>query len=415
ENYKFIRQVDVAAISGPDIATDLSRRDFTINALALPLGYAMSATVLARQILDPRKGLADISRGLLRAESGRLFKDDPLRLLRAFRIAAQLNFKIEPGTLRLIGKLRNLARRPAGERISAELLALLALPGSSRWLKLMDECRLLTSLFKALEPARRCALVYYGPGGVLRHSLETAARADFLLHHLKQVFPAQAKAIAACLESNARGGAAQSAVLMLAALLHDIAKPATAKKREGRLRFFGHDARGAKKAAEILRGLKFSRHHIETVSTVIAQHLRPGNLAASGVVTDKAAYRFFRDLGDKALSLLLVCWADHASYLPQRRLLKLLNGGRAKSDEEKTMRHLQVVSHLIARLWAAGPKKPIPERIIDGHDVMKALKIPPGPLIGKLLEQVREAQAEGKIRNRAQALVYLRKNKDKIR
>lgn len=429
ERHKLIRQIDIAAIQGADIAKDLARRDFTINALALPLSPSLPASSLARRLIDPRNGLADISRRLVRAESEQRFREDPLRLLRAFRIAAQLDFEIEAKTRRLISRCRALALKPAGERISAELLALLSLEGCSRWLKLMDECGLLTALFRKLEPARRCALVYYGPGGVLKHSLDTAARADFLLHHLTSVFPDRAQDISAALRREDQSGVPHGAILLLAALLHDIAKPATAKKVGGRLRFFGHDALGAKQAAEILRTLKFSRNHVETVSAVIAHHLRPGNLAASGVVTDKAAYRFFRDLGNKALSLLLVCWADHASYLPHRLLLRHLNLARAAPEgpagpnlirlkppeARKTVYHLQVVSHLISRLLAKGSKKPIPERLIDGHDVMTALKIPPGPMIGKLLERVREAQAVGKISAKAQALDYLLKLKGKIR
>src|SRR5271170_1376971 len=100
-----------------------------------------------------------------------------------------------------------------------------------------------------------------------------------------------------------------TSVLMLAALLHDVSKAETAKQVAGRLRFFGHDLTGGKRAAEIMKRLKFPRAHIDSVTAVIANHLRPGNLASGGVLTDKAAYRFFRDLGDHALGLLLVCWA----------------------------------------------------------------------------------------------------------
>lgn len=419
--YKTVRQIDIAGIQGKDIQEDLARRDFTVNAIALPLTPDLSQTPPLEKLLDPRQGIPDIARKTIRAESEEPFKEDPLRLLRAFRIAAQLDFKIEPATLKLISRLKLRALQPAAERIQAELLALLSVPGCSAWIKLMDETRLLTALFADLEPARQCALVYYGPGGVLTHSLETVSRADFLLHHLGRVFPKLAGPIEEHLESRSKGGISYRAVLILAALLHDIAKPQTARRRGGRLRFFGHDSLGAKRAAAILKKLKFSREHTDAVAAVIESHLRPGNLASGGPVTDKAVYRFFRDLGEDAVSLLLVCWADHASYLPEERLLKLLKTAAADpadfspqrkslrlipEDARKTLHHLQVIAHLLRRRFDEG-SKPVPDRVIDGRDVMKTLRLEPGPKVGEWLERVREAQAEGKIRDRQEALRFL--------
>ena len=167
-----LKQIDVAGLMGKTIHEDLQRRDFTINAVALELGSALSATLNAKSFLDPRGGLKDLAVGLIRAEIESNLTDDPLRLLRAFRIAAQLDLVIEPATLKAIHRHRRLVREPAPERVHAELLSLLAVPGASRWLKRMDECGLLTELFEELEPARRCAESYYGPGGVLIHTLD---------------------------------------------------------------------------------------------------------------------------------------------------------------------------------------------------------------------------------------------------
>jgi tRNA nucleotidyltransferase/poly(A) polymerase len=280
----------------------------------------------------------------------------------------------------------------------------------------MDECGLLTALFPDLEPSRTCAEVYYGKGGVLTHSLDAAARVDFLLQNIARVFPEHSREIAGLLgrEAHSRG------LLMLATLLHDVSKPETAKTVAGRLRFFGHEAAGAKRASDILKNLKFSRAQIDEVAAVIAHHLRPGNLAAGGVVTDRAAYRFFRDLGPHSLPLLLVCWSDHASYLPQDRVSKLLRaaalepeeGGAARArlkpaEAQKTVFHLQVISCLLRRLFDAD-EKPVPDRVLDGNEVMKLLALKPGPRIGEILEQIREAQAEGKIKSREDALEFVR-------
>jgi putative nucleotidyltransferase with HDIG domain len=224
------------------------------------------------------------------------------------------------------------------------------------------------------------------------------------------------------LAARSSGGIPERAVLMLAALLHDVSKPETARTVDGRLRFFEHDVKGAERAAGILRGLRFSREHVDTIAEIIRHHLRPGHLASSpGPVTDKAVYRFFRDLGARAPGLLVVCWGDHASYMTESRLSRLLKSacanpprtalGRIRpEDARKTVHHLRLVSLLLRRYFDQD-RAPVPVRLLDGAEVMKALKIPPGPKVGEILERLREAQAEGLVRDRAQALAFVAKLK----
>ncbi len=410
-----LKQIDVAGLMGKTIHEDLQRRDFTVNAIALDVADSLTPTLGAKAFLDPRGGLKDLAAGLLRAEIESNLTDDPLRLLRAFRIAAQLSLAIEPATLKAIHRHRRLVRDPAPERVHAELLSLLAVPGASSWLKRMDECGLLTELFEELEPARRCAETYYGPGGVLIHTLDVCARVDFLLNNLRKIYPGLAPDLEAHIA--ARGGAPFRGLLMLSALLHDVAKPETARRVGDRLRFFEHDTRGAVATEKILRRLRLSREQIDTASAIVRHHLRPGHLASGGPLTERAIYRFFRDLGEDAPGLLIVCWGDHASYMPEARLKRLLKTAvadparsdlsRLKPEEtRKTMRHLQLVSELLRR-WRALKRAPEPERLLDGRDVMKLLKIPPGPKVGELLERVREAQAEGAVRSREDAVALI--------
>lgn len=415
-----LRQIDVAEIVGKDIHEDLRRRDFTANALALELSAAIPAAVAPGALLDPRGGLRDIERGVLRVEDDKPFKDDPLRLLRAFRIAAQTGLEVDAPTLALIRRHRRRIAEPAGERVQSELLGLLAVPGAAAWLKRMDECGLLTALFEDLEPARHCAEEYYGEGGVLKHTLEVCARLDLLLTSFRRVYPDLAGRFEEHLAARSSGGVPERAVWMLAALLHDVAKPETAELIGGRLRFFEHDVKGAARAERIMRRLRFSREHVETVSAIVRHHLRPGHLAAGGPLTERAAYRFFRDLGPRAPGLLAVCWGDHASYLPEPRLERVLAAACARpprpvtrlrpEDVRKTAAHLQLVSSLLRRFFDQR-KAPVPERLLDGVAVMKALKIPPGPKVGEVLERLREAQAEGKVRSKDQALAFVSKLK----
>lgn len=408
-----VTQVDVARIQGGSIEADLLRRDFTVNALAVPLE---SAAARPFPLIDPRGGKEDLARKVLRTESDQILRDDPLRLLRAFRLAAQLGFSIEPATLDRISRLRHLVRRPAGERVQAELCGLLAVPGASAWLKTMDKTGVLTALFEEMEPARKCAEVYYGEGGVLTHSLDTAARADFLLGALEEVWPELAARVKEDLGARSAPGRPFSAVLILAAFLHDVAKPETARQVDGRLRFFGHDTVGAKRVEAILRRLRFPAETVRTVSSVVAHHLRPGHLAVAAELTDKAVYRFFRDLGDDAVPLLAVCWADHASYVEAGALRRLLGPAREAPgaglsrvkpvEARKTIAHLRLITELLRRRFDE-ERQPVPAPLIDGHDVMKTASVEPGPKVGELLEKVREAQAVGKVRTRKEALALL--------
>ncbi len=413
-----LKQIDCAEILGRDIGEDLTRRDFTVNAMALELGVTLPATLTEREFIDPRHGLSDIRRRILCVETDAPFVDDPLRLLRAFRIAAQTGMSITAPTKRMIKKHRQLIAQPAGERVQSELLALLATPDAAQRLKEMDECGLLTALFEPLESARQCAQDYYGTGGVLKHTLTVCSRLEFLLVNFAKIYPDLARSFSKWLEERASGGGVpERAVLMLAALLHDVAKPETARMIDGRLRFFEHDTIGGTRSIEMLRALKFSREHIETVSELVKHHLRPGHLASGGPVTDKAAYRLFRDLGPRAPGLLVMCWSDHASYMPEARLRRLLSASCAKAprrdltqlrpaEVRKTVHHLQVVSQLLRRYFDAD-HAPIPTRLLDGKDVMKTLKLAAGPKVGEILELLREAQAEGKVQDRLQAIAFI--------
>lgn len=403
-------QVDAAGVQGGSIAADLARRDFTVDAMAVPLAGS-------GPVLDPFRGLADAAAGVLRAVSEKSFVDDPLRALRAFRIAARCALTPEPRTLLWVRRHRALLASCAAERVRAELMGVLSADDSAAWLRRMDAAGVLTQVLPELESSRRCARVYYGKGGVLRHALDTVERLDFLAAELGRVWPAHAAGVRTALAASPGGAAGHPALLRLGGLLHDVSKPETAKRQGGRLRFFGHEAKGAERSADILGRLRFSREETDWVSAWVLHHLRPGNLAAAGAVSDKAVYRFFRDLGPKGVGQLLVCWADHASYLSPEQVLRALPAAVqepgtplprwATGDAGKTVHHLRVVSWLLDR-WFRAPEAARPERLLDGKDVMKALRLAPGPRVGEVLRALEEAQAEGAVRSRKDALAWVR-------
>lgn len=417
-------QIDICAWQGKTLKEDLLRRDFTFNALAYPVTQPVSIALQKEnkqtkillkgmrrsEIVDFSHGLQAVKGRKILLTSTQVFKEDPLRMLRAFRCAAELNFKIEPSVLKQIKKDASLIWHSAGERIQEELTRLFNTSKAYENLQRMDACGLLTALFPALEEQRTCAQVYYGKGGVLAHTLAVFNRMEYLLDHLNKAFPKYAKKLAPY--------AANKSLLKMAALLHDIAKPATAKKVGDRLRFFYHEERGARMAKTVLEQLHYSRADIRLICAMIGQHLRPSNLASNDVITDRGAYHFFRDMGEAALPLLLLCWADYTSYVSDYQLKRIIprSGERMMSLERakktanigKTLRHMQVLSLLFSKYFDQ-PKKMNPSRLITGKDVMDLLHLPPSPKIGDILERVAEAQAEGKVLTREDALAFVSK------
>jgi putative nucleotidyltransferase with HDIG domain len=390
--------LDFAELQGKTIEQDLARRDFTFN--------AMASTLNLEKVIDPFSGQKDLKKKIVRALSRKAFQDDPLRLLRAYRMAAQFNSTLESQTRKWItAEHRQLeGRQVARERVREELLRLFSQPSCATALAAMDESGLLTSIFPELEAGRRVGLDYYGKGGVVKHHLQSVANVEWILDHSLEFLGGSdiAARVKAYVDEKI-GGFPRSAYLKLGALLHDLGKPATAQVIRGRLRFFGHEDVGARMVRKILDTLRFSRQESGLVRLWVANHMRPGNLASlpagkAGVpqLTEKAVARFFRDLGEDGVGMLIVSLGDHYTYL-DRGLW-----GKDKDVVEQTSKRLLTAYY--HRREAV-----LPPKVINGHVLMKKLRLKPGPVIGKLLEAIRDAQAEGLVKTAEAALAFARK------
>ncbi|MCB4755780.1 MAG: HD domain-containing protein [Elusimicrobia bacterium] len=385
--------IDFAKRQGNSWTEDLNRRDFTINALAVPLSKWLTPT-WKKHLLDLFQGLSDLKRKQIAAVSPTVFKEDPLRLLRAFRIAGDLGFTISPRTLRLINKEKKLIKNAAPERIREEMLQIFTSNHCTPTFKAMEKIGLLETLLPEIKIMRRTAHVYYGPGGVLRHTLEALSYFEEILNTLDTKFPETHSKIEAYLKEPI-GGHPRYTHLKWAVLLHDIGKPATAKRLEGRLRFFEHEHTGAQAVAAMALRFRWSGQETDSYVRLVRNHMRPGNLAAQSLITDKALHRFFHDLGEDAVGLLLVSLGDHlANLLSQKK-----RGGNT-SHEKLTRRMIN--AYYLKR------EKVLPPKILTGFDVMKAFHLEPSPLVGQLLEEVKDAQAEGTVKTKDDALHYLR-------
>jgi len=397
-----VMHVDIAALQG-DLHADLRRRDLTIDALAAPL--------TGGDVIDVTSGIADLRTKTIRMNSPGAFEADALRLLRAARLAAELGFTIESET---VGAIRVGAVRishAAAERRRDELARIFALDRVEPALRLLDDLDLLDVLVPEVAGGRGVTQPEnHHAFDVFEHAMHAVEAIDLMLAPIRpesprvwiwdevwQAFAWCEQELRAYLLEEMSEGRTRASVLKLATFLHDVAKPETRTvDSSGRIRFLGHAERGAGTAASIMRRLRFSARETAFVRTLVAQHLRPVQLAAVGEVpTMRAIYRFHRDLREAAPAVLLLALADAA-------------GSRGPMmTREAWAHHARYMNSLLVRLREAEGIVRAP-RLLTGHDIMMEFGLSEGPLVGRLLEDLREAQATGEVHGREAALAFVR-------
>jgi poly(A) polymerase len=394
--------LDLATMHG-SIAEDLALRDFTIDAIAVDMKEIASP---GAPLIDPFGGQRDLEDGVVRAISEEALKRDPARLLRACRLAAEFGFSLADETRAQIERHHNLITLVAAERVSHEFCRLLAAPKAAGWLRLLNELGLLLAILPELSPTKGAEQPKEHHWDVLEHSIETVAAIEFLLHSegLGYVSDEVLNPVPWSLELEEyfeqaiSSGHRRKTLLKLAGLLHDIAKPQTRSIDEkGRTRFLGHAREGATIARGIMERLRFSVREREMVQRMIEHHLRPGQMAGDEELpTQRAIYRYFRDTGDVGIDTIFLNLADHlATRGPELEL-------------EAWLRHVRSASYVLEQRFREDGIVS-PPKLISGHDLIDILGMRPGPELGQLLEAVREAQADGEVTTREEALLFVQK------
>jgi len=390
--------LDFSTIRG-GIEANLSHRDFTINAMAVNLRGLEEGHP---QLIDPFQGKRDLDRGLIKVVSGTAFEEDPARLLRAVRLAAEYGFNIEEGTETLIQSQSQLICQVAGERVREELCRLLSTRNAAYFLYYLDHLGLLTAIFPELAPTKGVEQPIEHFWDVFHHSVDTVASVERLLStegdedEVLNLVP-RSPTLLQHFEEEVSGGVTRSTLLKLAALLHDIAKPQTRSlEPNGRARFLGHTKEGAIMAGSILQRLRFSTRETKLVQKMIESHLRLWQMGGEGKPTSRAIYRFFRDTGDASMDIIFLTLAD---FLATRG---------PNLDREEWSQHCQLMDYILSQ-QEREKEKVTPEKLIDGHDLINVFGLEPGPKIGELLEAVREAQGIGEVTTREEALALARR------
>jgi len=393
--------IDFSTIKG-DIRQDLGRRDFTVDAMAIGLGRIIKGADTT-DIIDPFNGLADIRQKTIRATANGVFEADAARLLRAVRLAAELDFSISRQTEDLMRQSCHLITTVAGERVREEFLRLLALNESGRLILYMEELTLIGALLPELKATKGVEQPKEHRWDVFNHSVKAIDAIDFILRrgtwqfadaNVLDYVPWSAE-LADYFDQKVSSGSNRRLLLKLSALLHDIAKPQTKMiNARGRTRFHGHPRQGAPIAAAMLERMRFSGREVKLVSDVVRHHLRPVQIShGQDMPTLRAVYRYFRDTGDAAIECLFFSLADH-----------LATRG-SELDMPNWRQHAAIVDYVLAQRSGQqdGTKTP---RLINGHDLMQGFNLSPGPQVGRLLAAVDEAHACREITTREEALAY---------
>ena len=359
------------SVQSADLLTDLKRRDFTINAMAVALNADNYG-----EIVDPFNGRQDLADRIIRTplEPEKTFYDDPLRIMRAIRFATQLEFTIDDRTLQGIAAERERLKIISQERITDELTKILMSRRPSIGFHLMNE----TGVIEVVLP-EIAALKGVEKIGKYQHK-------DVFEHTLKVVDNVAALS--------------DKVGLRFAALFHDVAKPVTKAFKPGLgWTFHGHDEIGARMMEKIGRRLRLSNELIHYIQKMIRLHLRPIQLVEEGV-TDSAIRRLIFHAGDDIDDLLLLCRADITS-----------------GNAQKVARFLSNFDRLVQRIQEVEEKDHLRQfqPPVRGNEIMQVCGLQPGPLVGKIKKAIEEAILNGEIPNEHDAAFeYMLKIKDQI-
>ncbi len=340
---------------GTSLAADLSRRDFTVNAIA--------ARLPSLEVVDPFGGLRDLKHKVLRTPGTPedSFTDDPLRILRAARLAAQLGFRVDPEVRTAMGALAHRLAVVSAERITAELTKLMRAPGPDgpvRGIALLVDTGVAEQILPEVPRLRLEVDEHFRHKDVYQHTLTVLKRAIAL----EEAY-----------------GLEGDLILRLAALLHDIGKPDTRRLLPGgRVAFHHHEVVGASLARKRLTALRFPASVVSAVSALVGLHLRFHGYA-EGEWTDSAVRRYVRDAGPLLPRLHVLTRADCTT-----------RNSRKAERLEKAYDNLERRIAVLAAQEELSSLRPD----LDGNEIMRILGIPPGPLVGKARAHLLELRIE---------------------
>ena len=407
--YGVPRRVDFSTYQGADLIDDLQGRDFTINALAIEIHHLNT-------LIDPLGGASDLAKKHLKACSKNSIVNDPVRILRAIRFSVELELRIHPETLSLIRQSVDLLPEVSSERLRDELFRILEQSNPNISLRILEKLNALRYILPELGELKD---IQQSPPHIMdawEHTLDVLVQLEKIFEVLASEYdPNRAGNLAMGLTAVHLGryrpqlmdhfkkslnpDRPQRGVLFLAGIYHDVGKANAQKTDEnGKIRFIDHEQIGSKLVEKRGKALKLSNLEIERLMTIIKNHMRLSLLSQSAELpSKKTVSRFFRDTGEAGVDICILSMADIlATYGPTL-------------PQDRWIRHLAVIRELLNAWWEDRTERIYPTPLLNGDDLMEALDVSPGPIVGYLLEAISEAQIMGEIRNQQEAIRLAKK------
>jgi poly(A) polymerase len=379
--------IDVSRIKGASIEEDLQARDFSVNAMAYD--------VYAHQLIDDLGGQQDLANKIIRMVSKKSFKQDPVRLLRAFRIAATLQFDIESETRSVIEKNAPLIQQSAAERVRDELFKMFQSTRSYPYLCRLADTGLLFAILPELLELKQCRQDRYHQFDAFEHTLQAYSHLERLLD------PAQNQKLLIVKGAPIGQRIAESRVPLLkfSILLHDIGKPAAQTTDNDRsVHFYGHERQSALMAEAICTRLKCSKRNADAITFLVRHHTRPLFLF-NALNTHKEAPR--------AVTRFFIQCAAHIPALLACAIADML--GKTKEQNDRSRAFIKFANQLLADFETDfRPKKSTPP-IITGRDLIHEFGLKPSPLFKKILDRVEEERLSRSNMPRQEAVALVRR------
>jgi poly(A) polymerase len=377
-------QLDLMALEGATIEQDLGRRDLTVNAIAEPIGGG--------DHVDPFGGTEDLRARILRAVSGAAFLDDPLRVMRLARLACELSFEIELGTAEAARAVAPRLTAVSPERVFEELKRLICTDRAPEGIGLLGSLGISAAVLPELAALGGIDQSRFHHLDVLDHTRLVLAETIRLVDNpetLCQTYN-QASALYPLLDAPFANGLTRGQALRFGALLHDIAKPMTREVTdEGRVTFMGHDRAGAELGMSILRRLRASEKLCSYVAGLTLHHLRLGFLVHRVPLSRRDIYDYLLTCSPFGVDVTLLSVADRLAT-------------RGDNSERAIDKHLALARTMLteALAWEASPPRPP----VRGDELIRALGIAPGPVVGGLLAELQAEAFSGELSSSRQAI-----------
>jgi poly(A) polymerase len=394
-------ELDFSTLMGRNIIDDLRQRDFTVNSMAIELQDLFQTEAFT--LLDPMQGFSDLRHKILRANAEECLRQDPLRMLRAFRFASTLGLRVEPETLRWIQKNKDQILRSAEERIRSEIFTALAESQADGFLRNLFQSGLLEKILPEIQGWETLEQGKYHDFPLLEHAFQTVRAAEWILARLQNLYPAQAISLEKYFSQEVEAGISRRALFKFAAFGHDSGKPGTRSfdPNTQSIRFLDHDQQGQRMNVLIGRRMKLSKKSIRILSDLTRHHMRILSLAASDEVSSRAQYRLFRDVGQEGIGLSLLALADKMAAR-KFDLHRVLSG-----DLPNDLVGIKTVTAKLLQYYFEDFSLKTQKPLLSGKEVMKAFGLPQGKEVGNFLNRLREAEIAGLVHTREEALEFL--------